>query len=79
MFALRGEYFGRSQIGTITGLMGLVEIFGTIAGPLFAGYMYDITGSYRLAFLIFASALILAVLLVLLTRRPIVSVESPVE
>lgn len=44
------EYFGLKALG---GLFGIVIFFGTIGGavgPIFAGYIFDTTGSYFIAF-----------------------------
>ncbi|MFC1817016.1 MFS transporter, partial [Thermodesulfobacteriota bacterium] len=68
--ALRAEYYGRKHIGTIRGLMSLVQLIGTAAGPIFAGLVYDLTGSYRFAFLVFASCCLVAILCLLIVRRP---------
>ncbi|MBI2303989.1 MAG: MFS transporter [Chloroflexi bacterium] len=68
--ALRGQYFGRKTFGTIHGLTNTVAIVGTAGGPLLAGYIYDATGSYRLAFLIFAAITALGIILVMATRQP---------
>ncbi len=70
MQSIRGQYFGRKAFGTIMGCMGVVIAMGTVAGPLFAGYAWDITGSYQLAFTVFASAMALAVALILLAKPP---------
>ena len=44
--AIRGVYFGRKAFATITGIsMAPMNVFN-LAGPLFAGYMADVTGSY---------------------------------
>ena len=50
MQAMRAEYFGGKAFGTIMGFSSLVVMFGMILGPLFAGFVYDVTGSYRGAF-----------------------------
>ncbi len=71
MQTIRGEYFGRRAFGTIMGFMGMVMILGTVAGPLFAGYAWDITGSYNLAFMVFAGTMAVAVGLVLLAKPPV--------
>ncbi len=70
MLAIRGQYFGRKAFGTIMGLSGMVTMLGTVAGPIFAGYTWDITGDYKLAFMVFAAAMALAVGLILWTRQP---------
>jgi len=68
--ALRAEYYGRKFIGTIRGLMALVQLVGTAVGPIFAGWVYDVTGNYRFAFLVFASCCVVAVACLLVARRP---------
>jgi len=45
--------FGGRAMGTIIGLASLSFSIGAIAGPFLAGYIFDSTGSYDLAFLIF--------------------------
>jgi len=71
MNTLRAEYFGRQYFGTITGFMNLFQMFGTVLGPIFAGWVFDTSGSYRLAFITFAVSAITAMVLVLVARRPI--------
>jgi cyanate permease len=52
------------------GFMDLAQIFGLTLGPVFAGLMYDVTGSYRLAFIAFAVTAAIAMMLMLIARRP---------
>ena len=54
MQALRADYFGRSAIGMILGLSFMVLMIGQIGGPMIAGVMADITGSYRAGFTLLA-------------------------
>ena len=51
--ALLGEYFGRSQFGSIFGIMMGMTALGGIAGPLFAGWVFDNWGNYQIAWLAF--------------------------
>ena len=67
---IRAEYFGRQHFGTIMGLMDLAQVFGVILGPVFAGRVFDVTGSYRLAFITFAVVSAIAMMLILMIRRP---------
>jgi MFS family permease len=53
LMAYRGELFGRKRFATISGIMAPFRTIGSVAGPVFAGYAYDVTGSYRFAFLVF--------------------------
>ncbi len=71
MYAIRGEYFGRQYFGTIMGFMDLFQMFGIVLGPVFAGWIFDITGSYRLAFITFAIIAAIAMMLMLIVRRPV--------
>jgi MFS family permease len=70
LVALRGDYFGRTAFATISGTMELLITSGSIVAPLFAGYLYDIRGSYSLAFLSIAGASLLGSLLVVAMRPP---------
>ncbi len=70
MNAIRGEYFGRRHYATIMGLMEIIQMFGVVLGPISAGWIFDLTGSYRLAFLIFGVLAALATVLTFFARRP---------
>ena len=70
MFAIRGEYFGRDAFGTISGLMDFVQMFGLVLGPLFAGYVYDETGSYQAAFYSFAAAATVSAAIMMFLKKP---------
>ncbi|MBH42628.1 MAG: MFS transporter [Dehalococcoidia bacterium] len=54
MPAIKGDYFGRLNYGSIVGLSGMVQMAGSMLGPVFAAYVFDTTGDYRFAFLTFA-------------------------
>ena len=64
---LVAELFGLKSHGLILGVHILLNTIGGAVGPLMAGYIFDTSGSYYLAFLVSAAfavaALILAVLL----------------
>jgi MFS family permease len=68
--ALLREYFGRRSFGAIFGLsMGMTAV-GTVVGPLFAGWVFDNWGSYRVAWVVFA-ILNLAALIIMATTPPV--------
>jgi MFS family permease len=52
MPAIRAEYFGLAALGKIQGFMNPVMMFAGAVGPIFAGYVFDTTGSYRLSFMV---------------------------
>jgi MFS family permease len=68
---ITADYFGRKNFGTIYGFIQGLSTFGSFAGPLIAGLVYDIKGSYYLAFKSFALMMGLTALLVLLLKRPV--------
>ena len=52
--AIRGIYFGRRAFASITGISMIPMNFMLLAAPLFAGIMFDATGSYQVPFLTIA-------------------------
>ena len=68
--SLRGEYFGRHHFGSIGGAMGPINTLGTVSGPLFAGFMWDRTGSYKTSMLIFAGLVVIDILLMSFLTHP---------
>lgn len=67
---LSAYWFGLASLGAILGAVALVGNVGFAIGPVFGGYVFDITGKYDLAFQVFVGSSLLAGLLVLLIRRP---------
>jgi len=68
--ALQAEVFGIRAFGAIQGLIFTVATVGALIGPVFAGWMYDQTESYRLAFVLLAASGFLAAPMILTLRRP---------
>ncbi len=54
MMAMRADYFGASSFGTIMGFSSLVIMLGMASGPVIAGYMADVSGSYESGFTLLA-------------------------
>ena len=52
--AIRAEYFGRKSIGLILGLANILSTTASVSAPIFAGWLADLRGDYRLAFTILA-------------------------
>ena len=48
------EYFGRGIQGRVRGLAAPFRIVSTAGGPILAGVLFDTTGDYTLAFLVFS-------------------------
>ena len=70
MNATRGAYFGRRAFGTISGTMDFFQMFGLVLGPIFAGFVYDLTGSYTIAFTSFAVSAAASGVLMVFLRPP---------
>lgn len=68
--ALQADYFGIRSFGTILGLMSAVSMVGGLASPVVAGWFFDVTGSYRLAWQLFALVTLPAIPLMLLAKPP---------
>lgn len=75
--AFQAEFFGLKAFGAIQGLAFTIATLGGLFGPVFAGWMYDMTESYRLAFVVLSAGSFLAVPLVLSVRKP-VRADEPV-
>jgi MFS family permease len=67
---LIGSFFGTRSLGEIIGIIHAVSLTGGIIGPVLGGYIYDRSGSYRLAFLIAALAFLTASILTLFAHPP---------
>ncbi|MFC1980809.1 MFS transporter [Chloroflexota bacterium] len=63
------EFFGLKAHGVIMGMITLGANLGGATGPVLAGHMFDTTNSYQSAFLSFAIASVIALLLSFLLRH----------
>ena len=63
------DFFGPGGFGANYGWMLLFSYLGSAAGPPFAGYIFDRTGSYNGAFITFLVAYLASVVCLLLARR----------
>jgi len=65
-----GECFGLVSFATVAGFAGLFTMSGAAFGPTVAGAIYDATGSYQMAFTIFAALSMLAAMAIFFARPP---------
>lgn len=68
--SLRASYFGRKAYATITGYTTFFTAITNIVYPIFAGWSYDVSGSYTSAFTIIAGAQALAIIFMYLAKKP---------
>ena len=45
-----GEIFGQKNVGSVLGICVLGASVGAAIGPVLGGYVFDVSGSYRVAF-----------------------------
>ncbi len=72
MHPITARYFGRKAFGSITGIISMFTTpVGAIA-PIYAGWVYDTTGSYMTTFTLFAVLLVFSTILasVILPPKP---------
>jgi len=59
-WALIGDFFGRRSYATLRGIMGVGYGIGTFVSPIYAGWIFDRTGSYENVLLTFIIVHLLA-------------------
>ena len=79
IIAVRAEYFGAQSFGTIMGFSSLIVMLGMIVGPIFAGVMYDRTGSYEAGFTVLAVFAALGLLFFVFSPKPPPPLRVPAE
>ena len=73
MATIRADYFGRAYFPSIMGFSSLIIMLGMTVGPLFAGYMADVFGDYKLGFIIISALAALASIFFVLAKPPIMT------
>ncbi|MFH1639487.1 MAG: MFS transporter [Chloroflexota bacterium] len=68
--AIQADCFGTKNFASIRGMMALGHTVFGVTAPLFAGWIYDVQGSYRLAFMIFAVISSLAIPAIMMVKVP---------
>jgi MFS family permease len=65
------KMFGLISLGTITGVIVFAYTVGGSIGPAVTGYIYDITQSYRLAFIVYTALVAIGLVLSFFIRKPV--------
>lgn len=68
--AIQAEYFGTRAFAAINGTMGAITAIGTVGGPVFAGWIFDVTKSYESAITLIAIVSLMGALCALLASPP---------
>ncbi|NBB52888.1 MFS transporter [Rhizobium sp. CRIBSB] len=64
LYAMPGDVFPRSAVGSVVGIGGMIGGFGGMAMAKYAGYVLDKIGSYTPIFVVAASAYLIALLVI---------------
>ena len=67
---MRARYFGRKNFGVIAGTSRAFHTPVGIAGPILAGWIFDVSGRYELAFIIFAVLLGISSMVIMAAAPP---------
>ena len=73
MATIRADYFGRAYFPSIMGFSSLIIMLGMTVGPLFAGYMADVFGDYKLGFIIISALAALGSIFFVLAKPPVMT------
>lgn len=71
ILAILGDYFGRKNYGAIFGFQQFFWSLPQMGLPVLAGWVFDVTGNYWLAFLLFVILLAVVTGLILTMRPPV--------
>jgi MFS family permease len=71
--AMRAAFFGGKAYGTIYGSMQFFTVMGAVFGPYFAGWVYDRSHSYTIAFFTFAMLMFVSAVVILFVRNPMLA------
>jgi sugar phosphate permease len=69
-WALIGDFFGRGSYATIRGIMGVAYGTATFISPIYAGWIFDRTGSYNLVLITFSIILGMSAMFFAVLGRP---------
>ena len=67
-FLITSRNFGDREYGVMSGWMNMAGNIGQIIGPTVAAFIFDSTGTYTLAWIIFAALMVLVSVLYLLSN-----------
>lgn len=78
IFAIQGECFGVKSLGVIGGWLAVLGLPFSIVAPVLVGYLADVQGDYRVAFIIMSLVIAVGGILAFIARIPERPQEQPV-
>ncbi len=76
-FVALGNFFGRTSFGTLMGIISTAFNLGMLVSPIYAGVVFDRTGSYSLVMITFLPIYLTSGVFFLMARQPAAPVFSP--
>jgi len=67
---LFADYFGREFLGTIRGVIMPLNLVAMAGGPFFAAWIHDLTGAYKIPYMIFFSTFVIGTFFMFLAKPP---------
>ena len=64
------DYYGRTFLGTIRGVIMPASMIALACGPLFAAWLYDLTANYQIPYIVFLITFLLGAFFVYLATPP---------
>ena len=74
-----GNFFGRANFATLMGIISTAFNLGMLISPIYAGFVFDRTGSYSLVLMTFLPIYLASGVFFLMVRKPNAPVLSPAE
>jgi MFS family permease len=77
---LFADYYGREFIGTIRGVVMPLNLIAMAGGPFFAAWIHDVTGGYKIPYMLFFITFVFGTFFMFLAKppsRPAVVSEMP--
>ena len=75
-WVLMGQYYGRRNFATIIGIITAVYSVGMLASPLFLGWIFDHTDTYRVGLIVFILMYAISSVLFFFSSRPPLPVRA---
>ena len=69
------EFFGLGSVGAMMGIFEIAWAVGAISGPILAGYVFDTTGSYDIAFIAAGLLIVAGIVATYFLKLPVRSLE----
>ena len=71
-----GNFFGRTSFATLMGLISVAFNIGMLISPIYAGLVFDRTGSYTVVLVSFLPIYLAAGVFFMMTKKPNAPVRS---